>query len=621
VTSSYATRVEASARQVGRGVLDPPGVAAGRVVAYSERKTVQDLRQAVRGYRAGTLFLAAGLALCLVYFLVPRGNTQSVIYDLIGVGSAVAIGCSVFLNRPEYRLPWFLFAVGNLFFAVADIIFNIIVNPPVPSVADWFYLGGYPVLTCGLVLIVVRAGGHHRLAALDEAAIVTIAFALFQFVWLIDTIADGPGSFGERAVAAAYPAMDIVLLAGLAGFFVTAAWRTPAFVLLVTSVVALLVSDDVYGLGPNAYRSGDLTDLGWLLSYILWAAAALHPSMRELSRPPRRRIRLRIHPVRIVLLTAALVSAPFVLFVQHLRGGRLEPNAVALAGTAIAVLVILRLVGIMRALERIRERERSARADAEQAQMLLAVQNEQLVQADKLKDEFVALISHDLRTPLTSIMGYVELALEDVGEPLDDERRSYLEVVSRSSDRLLRLVDDLLFVARVQAGRLVLERKQLDLCAIARQSVLEARPRAENKQLSIAFNGNGPVMLEADKGRLFQLLDNLISNAIKFTPEGGRVDVNVAAVPGSAVLEVADTGMGLGPGEEKLVFDRFFRSSRVVAQQVPGTGLGLFISRAIVEAHGGTIAVSSREGTGTTFRIQLPARVSHQAAPEPELVA
>ncbi len=324
--------------------------------------------------------------------------------------------------------------------------------------------------------------------------------------------------------------------------------------------------------------------------------------------------------MRIVLLTVALLSAPAVLMIQHIRKIHVDPYAIVIAASSIAVFVVARLVGILRALERIREREQSARADAEHAQMLLAVQNEQLLEADKLKDEFVALISHDLRTPLTSIMGYVELALEDVGDPLDEERRSYLEVVSRSSERLLRLVDDLLFVARVQAGRLVLERSELDLCAIARQSVLEARPRAESKQLVIAFNGDGPVMLEADKGRLFQLLDNLISNAIKFTPESGRVDVNVESVGDGAVLEVSDTGMGLGPGEEELVFDRFFRSSQVVAQQVPGTGLGLFISRAIVEAHGGTIAVSGREGGGTTFRIQLPSRVPRPRT-TPELVA
>ncbi|HEY2373689.1 MAG TPA: HAMP domain-containing sensor histidine kinase [Gaiellaceae bacterium] len=581
---------------------------------------MHDLRQAVRGFRTGSLFLAAGLILCVVYFLVPRGNAQSVIYDLIGVGSSVAIAAGVYLNKPDYRLPWFLFAIGNLFFAVADIIFNIIVNPPVPSVADWFYLAGYPILTCGLVLLVVRAGGHHRLAAIDEAAIVTIAFALFQWVWIMDAINDGPGSVTERAVNLAYPAMDVLLLAGLAGFFVTAAWRTPAFVMLVLSLTALLVSDDIYGAQRDAYRSGDYTDLGWLLSYILWAAAALHPSMRELSKPRRRRVRLRIHPVRVVLLTVALLSAPAVLLIQHIRKIPFDPYAIVLAGAGIAILVVARLVGILRALERIREREQSARADAEHAQMLLALQNEQLLEADKLKDEFVALISHDLRTPLTSIIGYVELALEDVGDPLDDERRAYLEVVSRSSDRLLRLVDDLLFVARVQAGRLVLERSHLDLCTIARQSVEEARPRAENKQLTIAFNGNGAVMLEADKGRLFQLLDNLISNAIKFTPEGGRVDVTVEPVSDGAVLEVIDTGMGLGPGEAEFVFDRFFRSSRVVAQQVPGTGLGLFISRAIVEAHGGTIAVAGRDGGGTTFRIQLPLRVP-RAQTTAELVA
>jgi signal transduction histidine kinase len=476
------------------------------------------------------------------------------------------------------------------------------------------------VLAAGLVLLIIRGGGHHRAAAVGEAAIVTFAFALFQWVWIVDKIVDGSGSAASRAVDAAYPMMDVVLLAGLAGFFVTAAWRTPAFLLLVTSVVALLAADEVYGVASNSYRSGDLTDLGWLVSYILWAAAALHPSMRELSQPRRRRSHLRVHSVRIALLAAALLSAPFVLLVQYLRGAPLNVAAIVIAATAISIFVLMRLVGILRALERLRERERSARADAEQAQMLLAMQNDQLVEADKLKDEFVALISHDLRTPLTSIIGYVELSLEDVEPPLDEERRGYLQIVSRSSERLLRLVDDLLFVARLQAGRLILERSQLDLSTIAAQAAQEARPRAETKELELEFIGGSPVMIEGDKGRLFQLLDNLISNAIKFTPEGGRVEVRAVPANGVAVLEVSDTGIGLGPDESELVFDRFFRSSRVVAQQVPGTGLGLFIARAIVEAHAGTIAASTREGGGTTFHVELPARVMPKPADQ-ELVA
>jgi signal transduction histidine kinase len=166
----------------------------------------------------------------------------------------------------------------------------------------------------------------------------------------------------------------------------------------------------------------------------------------------------------------------------------------------------------------------------------------------------------------------------------------------------------------------VLERSELDLCVIAEQAAEEARPRAEGKQITLEFSGGSPVTLHADKGRLFQLLDNLISNAIKFTPEGGKILVRATGGDTGAVLEVSDTGIGLGPGEANLVFDRFFRSSRVVAQQVPGTGLGLFIARAIVEAHDGTIAVSSREDGGTTFRVELPMRVERTTENQ-ELVA
>jgi signal transduction histidine kinase len=578
------------------------------------------LPSAVREARAAAIFLAAGFALTVAYFALSPGAAQNDLYDVIGVGSALAIALGIRLNRPDYPLPWLLFAAGNLLFAVADIIFNHLVNPPTPSVADWFYLSGYPLLAAGLVLLLIHAGGHHRIAAIGEAAIVTVAFALFQWVWIVDGIVDGSGSAAHRVVDASYPSMDVVLLAGLAGFFVTAAWRTPAFLLLVASVVALLVSDEVYGVSSSSYRSGDWTDLGWLASYILWAAAALHPSMRELSQPRRRRSGIRVHSARVALLTAALLSAPFVLLVQDLRGGPLNVPAVVVAAAAISILVVLRLRGILRALERLRDRARSARADAEQAQMLLALQNDQLVEADKLKDEFVALISHDLRTPLTSIIGYVELTLEDEGPPLDDERRSYLQVVSRSSERLLRLVDDLLFVARLQAGRLVLERSELDLCLIAEQAAEEARPRAEGKEITLEFSGGSPVTLYADKGRLFQLLDNLISNAIKFTPAGGHILVRTTVDPEGAVLEVSDTGIGLGPGEAKLVFERFFRSSRVVAQQVQGTGLGLFIARAIVEAHDGTIGASSRAGGGTVFRVELPTLVERQTLDQ-ELVA
>jgi signal transduction histidine kinase len=545
-----------------------------------------DLRGDLWKHHVGALFLAGGIALSGLYFLIPSGTPQSVLYDGVGLAASLAIGLGVFLNRPETRLPWFLFGLGNLSFAAADIIFNVNPNATVPSVADWFYLAGYPLLAVGVAYLIFHAGGHHRFAALVEAAIVTVAFALFQWVFVVEQIVDGTGSASERAVTALYPSMDVLLLAGLAGFFVTAAWRTPAFLLLVGALVTLLVADEIYGLSPGGYSSGDWVDLGWLLSYVLWAAAALNPSMRQLSSPRARVRQLRVSAVRIVLLVAALLSAPAVLLIQDLRGAPLGVRGVVTAASLMAVLVVLRLVGMLRALERIRAR---------------------LIEADRLKDEFVALISHDLRTPLTSIMGYTELALDETVEPkLDDERRGYLEVVSRSSARLLRLVDDLLFVARLQAGRMDLTPATLDLCGLAQQAVGEAQRRAEAKGVELVFDGNGAVEVTADKGRLFQLLDNLVSNALKFTPEGGRIEVRVSR-NGAAVLEVRDTGIGFTAEEAARVFERFYRADNAIEGQVQGTGLGLFIAQAITEAHGGTISAAPRDGGGAIFRIELPA--------------
>jgi signal transduction histidine kinase len=550
------------------------------------------------------------MALAAVYFAFPKGGTaQAVIYEGLGGTASLAILWAVRLHRPAQRLPWILFALGNTCFVVGDVIAIFQLNPPVPSATDIFYLTGYPLFAGGLLLLMFSAGGRNRVAALADVGIVTFAFAIVQWVAVMGpAIRSGGGHLSARIVSGLYPAMDIVLLAGLVGFFVSSAWRTTSFRYLLAATTLLVIGDETAGL-MSGYAAGDAIDVTWMLSYVFLGAAALHPSMRALSQPRRLPV-LRVSAWRVSLLAGALLTGPVVLFVQKLRGEPLDVYEVAAFESAIALLVVARLTGILRSLERIRIRERTARTLAEEAHWQLALKNEELVEADKLKDEFVALISHDLRTPLTSIIGYVELVLdEDVDPPLDDERRTYLRVVARSSERLLRLVDDLLFVARLQAGRLVLETAPLDLAEATSQAVDEARPHAELKGLAITFLGDTGVQVEADRGRIFQLLDNLISNAIKFTPEGGRVDVRVLRTADGAVLEVTDTGIGLAPGESEQVFERFFRSERASNRQIPGTGLGLFIARAIAEAHGGTISASSPHGEGTTFRIELPVRV------------
>jgi signal transduction histidine kinase len=251
---------------------------------------------------------------------------------------------------------------------------------------------------------------------------------------------------------------------------------------------------------------------------------------------------------------------------------------------------------------------KEAGAAAEAARRDLSAQNERLRELDRLKDEFIALVSHELRTPLTSIRGYTELLLDGEAGDLTDDQRQFLGVVDRNSHRLLHLVGDLLFLAQVEAGKLVLEVGAVDLGTVASESVETARPQAEAKEITLTL-ATGPVPLVAgDRARIAQLLDNLVSNALKFTPEQGRVDVRVRALDNQAILEVRDSGMGIPADEQKFLFERFFRTTTATEQAIQGTGLGLAISKAIVEAHSGRITVASTQGAGTTFRVALPLR-------------
>ena len=263
------------------------------------------------------------------------------------------------------------------------------------------------------------------------------------------------------------------------------------------------------------------------------------------------------------------------------------------------------------------------RVEQERAQFTreLEVQNERLLELDRLKDEFVALVSHELRTPLTSIRGYLELVLDGEAGKVTDEQRQFLGVVERNANRLLDLVGDLLFLAQIEAGKLTLEVGAVDLAAVAAESVETSRPLAEEKDITLTLATSPLPLLAGDRARLAQLLDNLVSNAIKFTPEGGRVDVRASSARGNTVLEVRDTGMGISADEQEYVFERFFRTSRATEQAIQGTGLGLAISKAIVHAHGGQITLASNEGEGATFRVVIPLRAAKPRTAEQEEIA
>ena len=236
----------------------------------------------------------------------------------------------------------------------------------------------------------------------------------------------------------------------------------------------------------------------------------------------------------------------------------------------------------------------------------LEQQNQTIQEANRLKTEFVSMVSHELRTPLTSIQGYAELLLED--EQVAEEQRESLTLVKKNADRLLTLINDLLDLSRMEAGRLDLHRTRLDLARLIPEVAGSLRPLLEAKRQRLRLDlGESLPAVWADADRITQILTNLIANAHKYTLVDGSITVAARRNNGFVRVEVSDNGIGLSPEEQAQLFTKFFRAQDRSAQAVGGTGLGLVITRLLVELHGGQITVSSAPGQGSTFSFSLPA--------------
>ncbi|MEV4421990.1 ATP-binding protein, partial [Patulibacter sp. NPDC049589] len=226
-------------------------------------------------------------------------------------------------------------------------------------------------------------------------------------------------------------------------------------------------------------------------------------------------------------------------------------------------------------------------------------------EVQRLREEFSATVTHELRTPLSSVVAAVDLLEGEIEEPTAGQRH-WSGVIRRNADRLLHLVDDLLTVARAESGEFTLHPSDCDVATIAGDAVASARAAAGG-DVEVELVA-GPAPIHADANRIAQACDNLLSNAVKFTPAGGRIRVTVQAREdaGAVTLEVADSGVGIPPEDRERLFERFYRTAGATQGAVPGTGLGLTITQAIVAAHGGTIQVRDGLDGGTAFVVELP---------------
>jgi PAS domain S-box-containing protein len=266
-----------------------------------------------------------------------------------------------------------------------------------------------------------------------------------------------------------------------------------------------------------------------------------------------------------------------------------------------------------RAEQQIREIQERLTAELTATNRQLELRNREIDRANRLKTEFVASMSHELRTPLHTIIGFAELMAEELEGPLNEKQKRFVGHIHKDSLHLLELINDVLDLSRIEAGRLELRLEAFDMMAAIDEVLATIRPQAVAKSLTLGARVPLSISLHADRVRFKEILYNLLSNAVKFTPEGGRIRVDAITRDSLAEVSVSDTGVGIPAEEQAAVFDKFYQVGSTTRGVREGTGLGLAITKQLVEAHGGRIWLESEPGRGSHFHFTMPVEEAPRA--------
>jgi signal transduction histidine kinase len=517
-------------------------------------------------------YLATGVLLTGGYYLLPSGP-QAVLYVVVGASCVAAVWYGASRNRPDRPAAWWLLGGGQLAFTAGDALFYVnelvLHIEPFPSVADGFYLAGYPLVAAGLALLIRGRVPRRDWRAVADATIIAVGFCLLSWVLvMVPYFRDPELTLLGRVFSLAYPVGDVLLLALAARLAVAPGRRTVAYPLLVASLVSTMAGDLLFSVLAltEQYTGISAADAAYLVGYLLLGAAALHPSMARLSQPAPER-RARLPRGRLLAMGAAALVAPALLLVQRLQGAEIEVAPIAGGWTLLFVLVMVRMAGLVRTIER---------AEAERSRLLdrtIQVAEEERVQvAAELHDgpiQRLTVLSYDLEGAKQRLLG---------ADPAE------------GAARLERAQSALSFeVQRLRQLMVALRPPALD--EVGLEAALRDQVSAFGRRLGVDWT----LRVALDGRRLggeletvvYRITQEALLNVARHA-HAGRIRLELEGVGDRVELQISDDGVGFEPVPSSvLVRDGHF---------------GLIGMRERVEMAGGSWQVDARPGSGVTLR-------------------
>lgn len=571
-----------------------------------------------RGGRAALAF-AGGVALFALWVAFPSGGDRqrTVISDLVVLPLDVAASLFAFrtARHPDLksatRTAWRRIALALLCWSLGDVLWSgyevVWHRSPFPSPADAGYLAFYPCLLWGVLSFSgTRRQRRDRIKiGLDTA---TVMLAGTMAAWYL-VVGPNVEQHGIRALSAvlnvAYPVGDLVILYGLTA--IVLGQRTQAsrrsLQALAAGAGVFMVTDLLYAhlSLTSSYHGGDWPDVGWMAALLLFLVSAEIEHLLA----PEAATRPASPPRTLSWLPYGAVGVGYGLLV--LEAGRKHLTypliGLLLGAVSLTFVVMLRQATVTRENARLREDVLQFRhRELEEANQILTEANRKLSEADRMKTVFLSSVTHELQTPLTSIVGFSNLLL-DAGH-LEGEAQEFARRLNRNADVLSKLINELLDLSRLENGGVTLALETVRLSEFLPPVLLQLSGVSADHRLELALQDD--VTMRADPGALTTIVTNLLSNAVRFSPAGTTVTVAVAADGPWGELSVLDEGPGVPESDRLRVFERFFRSPDPEVALVPGTGIGLALVAELTQRMGGSVTVDNRPVRGAHFRVSLP---------------